>query len=148
MVAVLGKEEDLLEKGKLFTKVVAACCRQNYATGIYTSGVVFEPRFYEGFADMMQNDELPIFNWIWFGLWRDEHGMNGYSYAKRDSTQEGFVPVLIRANDETLWECLIMNSDPDSDGGDDYAFDPDKVAEYRKKMLSTPSRTVRRSWRN
>ena len=74
MVAVLGKEEDLLEKGKLFTKVVAACCRQEYATGIYTSGVVFEPRFYEGFADMMQEDELPIFNWIWFGLWRDEHG--------------------------------------------------------------------------
>ena len=81
MVAVLGKEEDLLEKGKLFTKVVAACCRQEYATGIYTSGVVFEPRFYEGFADMMQNDELPIFNWIWFGLWRDEHGMNGYTYG-------------------------------------------------------------------
>ena len=50
MVAVLGKEEDLLEKGKLFTKVVAACCRQEYATGIYTSGVVFEPRFYEGFC--------------------------------------------------------------------------------------------------
>ena len=81
MVAVLGKEEDLLEKGKLFTKVVAACCRQDYATGIYTSGVVFEPRFYEGFADMMQEDELPIFNWIWFGLWRDENGMNGYTYG-------------------------------------------------------------------
>ena len=81
MVAVLGKEEDLLEKGKLFTKVVAACCRQKYATGIYTSGVVFEPQFYEGFADMMQEDELPIFNWIWFGLWRDENGMNGYTYG-------------------------------------------------------------------
>ena len=81
MVAVLGKEEDLLEKGKLFTKVVAACCRQSYATGIYTSGVVFEPRFYEGFADMMRNDELPIFNWIWFGLWQDENGMNGYTYG-------------------------------------------------------------------
>ena len=81
MVAVLGKEENLLEKGKLFTKVVAACCRQKYATGVYTSGVVFEPGFYEGFADMMQNDELPIFNWIWFGLWRDENGMNGYTYG-------------------------------------------------------------------
>ncbi len=81
MVAVLGKEEDLLEKGKLFAKVVAACCRQKYATGIYTSDVVFEPRFYEGFADMMQEDELPIFNWIWFGLWRDENGMNGYTYG-------------------------------------------------------------------
>ena len=81
MVAVLGKEENLLEKGKLYTKVVAACCRQEYATGIYTSGVVFEPRFYEGFADMMQDDELPIFNWIWFGLWRNENGMNGYTYG-------------------------------------------------------------------
>ena len=81
MVAVLGKEEDLLEKGKLFTKVVAACCRQDYATGIYTSGVVFEPRFYEGFADMLRSGDLPIFNWIWFGLWRDEHGMNGYTYG-------------------------------------------------------------------
>ena len=81
MVAVLGKEEDLLEKGKLFTKVVAACCRQEYATGIYTSGVVFEPRFYESFAEQMREDELPIFNWIWFGLWRDENGMNGYTYG-------------------------------------------------------------------
>lgn len=81
MVAVLGKEEDLLEKGKLYTKVVAACCCQEYATGIYTSGVVFEPRFYEGFADMMQDGELPIFNWIWFGLWRNENGMNGYTYG-------------------------------------------------------------------
>ena len=81
MVAVLGKEEDLLEKGKLYTKLVATCCRQKYATGIYTSGVVFEPRFYEGFADMMRSGDLPIFNWIWFGLWRDEHGMNGYTYG-------------------------------------------------------------------
>lgn len=67
----------------------------------------------------------------------DDPIMEAYSYAKRDSTHEGFVPVLIKV-DETLWECLIMNSDPDSDGKDDYAFDPDKVAQYRKKMLASP----------
>ena len=43
--------------------------------------MVFEPRFYEGFADMMQEDELPIFNWIWFGLWKNEKGLNGYTYG-------------------------------------------------------------------
>ena len=47
MVAVLGEEEKLLERGKLFTKAMAVCCKQKYATGVYTSGVVFEPRFYE-----------------------------------------------------------------------------------------------------
>ncbi|WP_418725682.1 hypothetical protein, partial [Dysosmobacter sp.] len=57
----------------------------------------------------------------------DDPIMSAYSYAKRESVKEGFVPVLIKADDETLWECLIMNSDPDSDGEDDYAFDPDKV---------------------
>ena len=68
----------------------------------------------------------------------DDPIMSAYNYAKRESVKEGFVPVLIKADDEILWECLIMNSDPDSDGEDDYAFDPGKVAEYRKKMLSAP----------
>ena len=68
----------------------------------------------------------------------DDPIMLAYNYAKRESVKEGFVPVLIKADDEILWECLIMNSDPDSDGEDDYAFDPDKVAEYRNKMLSAP----------
>ena len=81
LVAVLGEEEKLLEKGKLFTKALAVCCKQKYATGVCTSGVVFEPCFYEGFADMMKEDELPIFNWIWFGLYRSEGGLNGYTYG-------------------------------------------------------------------
>ena len=75
----------------------------------------------------------------------DDPIMSAYNYAKRESIKEGFVPVLIKADDEILWECLIMNSDPDSDGEDDYAFDPDKVAEYRRKMFSAPvenSKTV------
>ena len=67
----------------------------------------------------------------------DDPIMSAYSYAKRDSAHEGFVPVLITV-DEILWECLVMNSDPDSEGADDYAFDPEKVEEYRKKMLAVP----------
>ena len=67
----------------------------------------------------------------------DDPIMAAYSYAKRDSAHEGFVPVLIKV-DEILWECLIMNSDPDSDGEDNYVFDTDKVTKYRKKMLAAP----------
>ena len=81
MVAVLGKEENVLKKGKLFTELIATCCYQKYATGIYTSGTVFEPAFYKEFANMIKEDELPIFNWIWFGLYRDENGMNAYTYG-------------------------------------------------------------------
>lgn len=81
MVAVLGKKEDLLERGKLFTKVVATCCNQKYTSGIYTSGVVFEPQFYEEYADEMKNGELPVDNWIWFGIYRRPGGVCGYTYG-------------------------------------------------------------------
>ena len=79
VVAVLGKEEDLLEKGRLFVKVASCCCRQQNAAGVYTSGVVLEPAFYERFAGMMREGELPLFNWVWFGLYRGEEGMCAYT---------------------------------------------------------------------
>ena len=39
--------------------------------------------------------------------------MSAYSYARRNSAQEGFVPVLIRADDETLLEniCDVLELD-------------------------------------
>jgi len=67
----------------------------------------------------------------------DDPIMSAYSYAKRESVREGFVPVLIQADDETLLECLVMNADPEHDA-DFYEFDLKTVAEYRKKMLSAP----------
>ena len=106
MVAILGKEEKILEKGKLFTKLVATCCRQKYATGIYTSGVVFEPRFYEGFADMLKEDELPIFNWVWFGLYRSEGGLNGYTYGMDVFGKEEMEVLNTDAEPEELRDFL------------------------------------------
>ena len=67
----------------------------------------------------------------------DDPIMSAYNYAKRESLKEGFVPVLIKADDETLLECLVMNADPDNDA-DIYEFDLKTVTEYRKKMLSAP----------
>ena len=67
----------------------------------------------------------------------DDPIMSAYSYAKRESVREGFVPVLIKADDETLLECLVMNADPKNDA-DIYEFDLKTVTEYRKKMLSAP----------
>ena len=52
----------------------------------------------------------------------DDLSCRHITMPKRESVKEGFVPVLIKADDEILWECLIMNSDPDSDGEDDFAF--------------------------
>ena len=72
----------------------------------------------------------------------DDPIMSAYSYARREGIQEGFVPVLIMAHDETLLECLVMNSDPEHDA-DIYEFDLKNVTEYRNKMLLSPVKDAR-----
>ena len=155
MVAVLGKEEDLLEKGKLFTKVVAACCRQKYATGIYTSGVVFEPRFYEGFANMMKSGELPIFNWIWFGLWRNENGLNGYTYGMETFRKDEMEVLDTSADPNNLRDFLaslasyVLESDVELHDGETIGFTADdKHAITRGPGVGLPEdqMTLKISW--
>ena len=155
LVAVLGKEKDLLEKGRLFTKVVAVCCRQKYATGVYTSGVVFEPRFYEGFADMMKNDELPIFNWIWFGLWRNEKGLNGYTYGMEAFGKDEMEVLGTNADPNDLRDFLanlasyVLGSDVELHDGETIGFTADdKHAITRSPGVGLPEEqmTLKISW--
>ena len=155
MVAVLGKEKDLLEKGKLFTKMLAACCRQKYATGVYTSGVVFEPRFYGGFADMLKEDELPIFNWIWFGLYRNENGMNGYTYGMDVFGKDEMEVLGTDANPNQLRDFLaslvsyVLENDVELHDGETIGFAADdKHAITRSPGVSLPEdqMTLKISW--
>ena len=48
---------------------------------------------------MLKEDELPIFNWVWFGLYRSEGGLNGYTYgmdvfAKKSRSSSGSASVF------------------------------------------------------
>ena len=155
MVAVLGKEENLVEKGRLFTKVVAACCRQKYAAGIYTSGVVFDPRFYEGFADMIKNDELPIFNWIWFGLWQNEKGLNGYTYGMEAFGKDEMEALGTNADPNDLRDFLaslasyVLENDVELHDGETIGFaEDDKHTITRSPGVGLPEEqmTLKISW--
>ena len=155
LVAVLGKEKDLLEKGKLFTKVVAICCRQKYATGVYTSGVVFEPQFYEGFADMLKGDKLPIFNWIWFGLWRNEKGLNGYTYGMEAFGKDEMEVLDTDADPYDLLDFLaslasyVLENDVELHDGETIGFTADdKRAITRSPGVGLPEEqmTLKISW--
>lgn len=67
----------------------------------------------------------------------DDPIMEAYREARERGEKEGFLPVLVTV-DETLWECLIMNSDEDSDGGEAYEFQAGEIAKYRRKLLAAP----------
>ena len=83
VVAILGDEEDLISRGILYTKIMATCCKQENAIGVFTCGVVFEPSYYMKSAEMIRDGELPIFTWVWFGLYRTENGLSTYTYGMK-----------------------------------------------------------------
>ena len=83
VVAILGDEEDLISRGLLYTKIMATCCKQENAIGVFTCGVVFEPSYYMKSAGMIRDGELPIFTWVWFGLYRTKNGLSTYTYGMK-----------------------------------------------------------------
>ena len=83
VVAILGDEEDLISSGLLYTKIMATCCKQENAIGVFTCGVVFEPSYYMKSAEMIRDGELPIFTWVWFGLYRAKNGLSTYTYGMK-----------------------------------------------------------------
>ena len=152
MVAVLGEKEKLLERGKLFTKAMAVCCKQKYATGVYTSGVVFEPRFYEGLADMLKEDELPIFNWVWFGLYRSERGLNGYTYGMDVFGKEEMEVLNADAEPEDLRDFLaslasyVLACDVTLKDGETIGFDADDKPVSYTHLDVYKRQHLRRTW--
>lgn len=89
----------------------------------------------EGIAALMRYLDCPC---RYFAPMADDDPlMEAYREAQARGPKEGFVPMLV-TEDETLWECLVMDAEPESDGTDDFQFDPAKVAAYRREMLETP----------
>lgn len=83
LVAVVGNEADLYERGKMLVKAISSCCKQRYASGVYTNGAVFLPKFYRDFSMMMKEGELPVMNWVWFGLHRNGKKEGAYTYGMK-----------------------------------------------------------------
>lgn len=149
MAAVLG-DAPLLEKGKLFVKLLACGCRQKNATGVYTSGTVFEPQFYQDFAGMMKEKELPVFNWIWFGLYRSEGGVCCYTYGMHTFGKDEMEVLDADAEPAKVREFLsdlayyVLENDVTLKDGETIGFtEEDKHPITRGKGVSLPGMTLK-----
>ena len=84
MIAVLRREQNAMDAGKLFVKLCAACLAQPNATGANVVGSVLAPDFYCDFAKHCHaNGEFPLMNLVFFGMYQREvgAGISGYTYG-------------------------------------------------------------------
>lgn len=88
IVTVLGKENDLVGKGKLFVKVVCAVMKQETAIAFYNEGAVFPSKMYLDFAGLLKDGHVPVLNLVWFGIFGDGKQSGVYTYGMRRMGKE------------------------------------------------------------
>lgn len=81
LVAVLGRETPHLQTTATFVEVCAACLKQPGALGLFSTGTVYRPDEYIATALRMREDEFPLANLVYFGLYRADGKLNGYTYG-------------------------------------------------------------------
>ena len=153
VVAILGDEEDLISRGLLYTKIMATCCKQKKAIGVFTSGVVFEPSYYMKAAEMIRDGELPIFTWVWFGLYRTENGLSTYTYGMKDF---GKLELEILDADEDAGKLLsfisaiasyILQDDVELKDGETIGLSEDDIHQITlSKGVALPEKTLKISY--
>jgi len=142
------KKKSQLEKGKLYVKICSSVLKQKSVIGIYTSGTVFEPSYYIAAAGVMKDDQIPIANWIYIGLYGSEKGMCGYTYGMR-SFDKDELEIIDSSQDAAAIHSFLTNiadyileNDVTLKDGETIGFTEDqKLSITRSKAIALPPDT-------
>ena len=80
IMGVMG-EENIKEKEKLLVKISSSCLKQHNAIALCSDGAVYEPQFYIETSEMINTENFPILNSIWFGIYSDKNKKGFYTYG-------------------------------------------------------------------
>jgi hypothetical protein len=86
IISVTSTGDSKLDLYKTFTKAAASVLTNTKAFGIYLGAqtLVLPTDFYVAGANSMTDEDLPLMNWIYFGL-KDEDGKNsGYTFGLKE----------------------------------------------------------------
>ena len=106
-LAVISGGKSAVDTGILFTKIASSCLKLKNAVGLYASGTVFQPEFYIDVAGLIEGGDLPILNWIYFGVYTNEKGTSGYTYGLRMFGKEEIEVINSTATPESIYDFLI-----------------------------------------
>ena len=132
LAAVSAREQDPRDAGALEIKLVRTLCRQAGVLGIYANGTVYQPEFYEEAAAAMEEEDLPLLNLVWLGLYRREGGLCGYTDGLRSFGKDEIEVLDTPAEPGELRSFLfdltsyVVTEDATFHDGETLGFDADQ----------------------
>lgn len=79
MVALVNHGMTPVPSALTHTKMVAAAAKLPNAIGVYYQGTVVKPEVFLETADQIREGQLPLDDWVWFGISRSEGGYTVYT---------------------------------------------------------------------
>lgn len=153
LVAVIGGEEDLIAKGILYAQIMATLCKQKKAIGVFTSQVVFEPDYYLKSAQAIKEGFLPIFNWIWFGIYQTAKGLCAYTYGMDVFGKYELEILDVKETSRKLLTFIcsiveyILNENITLKDGETIGFSEDDIHQIKlSKGIAIPEKTLKISY--
>ncbi len=106
LIALVNHGGSPMDAAMMHTKMVAAACRLPNATAVYFQGTVVSTEDYLAEAEKIREGDIPIANWIWFGLYGSEQGCGGYTRGLETFGRREVEAVGMEAGPEELRNIL------------------------------------------
>lgn len=84
VISVIGSSNRTLDLYKVFTKVAAAALSKTNSSGVFLNSqyMLSSKSFFTSAAkNMMQEQSLPIYCWVYFGMLQEDNLNSGYTYG-------------------------------------------------------------------
>lgn len=84
VISVIGSSKKTLDLYKAFTKVAAASLDKTNSSGVFLNSqyLISSKPFFTGAArNMMQEQSLPVYCWIYFGMLQENNLNSGYTFG-------------------------------------------------------------------
>jgi len=107
ILSIMNTGKNPVQENLLFSKIASAVMNHSQSLGIYIGGrtLLLKKEFYQANVEMMSEKDLPLYNWIYFGL-RNENGKQSvYTYGLADF---GKMEMEIVDSDNSIEELSEM----------------------------------------
>lgn len=150
IVAVVGEQEDINKKAELFVKMLATTCKMKNNLGIYTNSVVYEPAQYLQLSKIMEKGMLPIYNLIWFGMYRNGEkfsaytvGMKAFDYDEMEVIDADCNPLQLQTFMTSIAAYVLENQEKlkDNDTIGFNGYDVHKI--HKSSGVALPDETLK-----
>ena len=86
VLSIMNGGENPLQENLLFSKIASSIMNNSKAIGIYIGGrtLVVKKEFYQASVKMMSEDNLPLYNWIYFGVRQNNGKQSIYTFGLAD----------------------------------------------------------------